>query len=449
MLLVGQSPWWVRLPAILVPLAVGWLLRGVLRPIDRDKGNIAAALFLLSPGNVLNVLITTDTPLLLLSAISTVLVFRALQRDRLRDFLLAGLFLGLAFLSKFFAVLLGLAFAVLLLGFRRPAHWRGLAVLLAGVLPSAAVVIAWNYHHYWENILFNVVNRNAGAGFSPSSLLGYLGTLAGLLGPGVLYHLFRSRPPRRFAWTEGWSNLRAAGLPVFVFAAAVPLLALGLIAITRSVGLHWPLSFYPFIFAGLFGCFTGDGLRGMVRPMAIYTFALAGLVLIALSLPLSLAQRHKSYPTIVLGAYPDEVLAAARAGREDYLLATPSYAKSALLGFHSRRYVPVFGPGSYHARQDDLLTDFRALDGRSIAVLAATPRDLEPMKGWFREAEVTEFRVRGAPFALLAGRGFRYAVYREEVLKPVAERYYRMPAWLKPLSKPHGFPVRYDLLPSE
>ena len=31
------------------------------------------------------------------------------------------------------------------------------------------------------------------------------------------------------------------------------------------------------------------------------------------------------------------------------------------------------------------------------------------------------------------------------MLKPVAERYYRMPAWLKPLSKPHGFPVRYDL----
>ena len=445
MLLFGQSTWWVRVPAVLVPLAAGWLLRGVLRPIDRDKGNIAATLFLLSPGNVLNVLITTDTPLLFFSAISTVLVYRALRQNRLRDFSLAGFFLGLAFLSKFFAVLLGLAFAVLLLGFRRPAHWRGLTALLAGVLPSAAVVIAWNYNHYWENLLFNVVNRNAGARLSPASLPAYLGTIAVLLGPGVLYYLLRRRFAGRLGWPEGWSRLRDAGLHVFVLAAAVPLLVLGLIAIMRNVGLHWALSFYPFLFAGLFGLFTGDGLRAMVRPMACYSFALAGIVVVAMGLPLDLAQRHKSYPTIVLGVHPEEVLAAAQAGREDCLLSTPSYAKSALLGFHSRRYVPVIGLGSYHARQDDLLTDFRTLDGRNIAVLAGAPKELEPMKGWFREAEVRELRVRGAPLALLAGRGFRYAVYREEVLKPVAERYYRMPAWLKPLSKPHGFPVRYDL----
>jgi len=35
--------------------------------------------------------------------------------------------------------------------------------------------------------------------------------------------------------------------------------------------------------------------------------------------------------------------------------------------------------------------------------------------------------VRGAPFHAVLGRGFDYAAYREGVLKPVRERWYRIP----------------------
>jgi 4-amino-4-deoxy-L-arabinose transferase-like glycosyltransferase len=64
--------------------------------------------------NVWNVLVTTDTPLVFFSVASLL----AFARQR---FLLAGVLLGLAFLSKYFAVLLGLAYLAWAIAARRPA----------------------------------------------------------------------------------------------------------------------------------------------------------------------------------------------------------------------------------------------------------------------------------------------------------------------------------------
>jgi 4-amino-4-deoxy-L-arabinose transferase-like glycosyltransferase len=82
----------------------------LLRPIGEEKAVLAAILFLFAPLNLLAVLITTDTPLILFSFISAFYFYKAQQQDKLIHYLLAGVFLGLAFYSKFFAGLLGLAY---------------------------------------------------------------------------------------------------------------------------------------------------------------------------------------------------------------------------------------------------------------------------------------------------------------------------------------------------
>ena len=69
-------------------------------------------LVLLSPLSVWNVLITTDTPLALFAFASMALFARATQTGRAAMYLAAGACFGLAFLSKYFAVLLGLSFLV-------------------------------------------------------------------------------------------------------------------------------------------------------------------------------------------------------------------------------------------------------------------------------------------------------------------------------------------------
>jgi hypothetical protein len=62
---------------------------------------------------------------------------------------------------------------------------------------------------------------------------------------------------------------------------------------------------------------------------------------------------------------------------------------------------------------------------------------------YFREVESRRFEVRGASFHAVLGRGFNYAAYREGVLKPVRERWYRIPAAL-PVGACYFFD-RYDL----
>ena len=114
----------------------------------------------------------------------------------------------------------------------------------------------------------------------------------------------------------------------------------------------------------------------------------------------------------------------------DYVLATRSYQLSALLQHHTGRRVIVLGKGSHHAREDDLLTDFRTLDGWDFLIFyEATPRADEYLP-WFQRCETRRIEAQGAHFTLVTGYGFKYHAYREKVLRLILERYYRIPAWL-------------------
>ncbi|MEJ1959727.1 MAG: glycosyltransferase family 39 protein [Nitrosomonadales bacterium] len=78
--------------------------------MTKPKRHSSRFLYLVSPLNILNVLITTDTPLILFVFLSALALFKALQRNGLAWYGLSGVLFGLAFLSKYFAVLLGLGY---------------------------------------------------------------------------------------------------------------------------------------------------------------------------------------------------------------------------------------------------------------------------------------------------------------------------------------------------
>ena len=86
--------------------------------------------------------------------------------------------------------------------------------------------------------------------------------------------------------------------------------------------------------------------------------------------------------------------------------------------------------GSFHARQDDFVTDWRAQEGRNVLILLKN----EPKKGeyeaFFNHVEFEEFEVQGVRLYLVLGQGFNYAVYHEKMLTRIRRRFYRIPAWL-------------------
>jgi 4-amino-4-deoxy-L-arabinose transferase-like glycosyltransferase len=110
MLQLGNSEVVLRLPAILLSTLISIGIYRLLKPQDETKAMLVAILFLISPLNILNVLVTTDTMLILFAFLSAATLSKALQNNNLGLYGLSGVLLGLAFLSKYFAVLLGLGY---------------------------------------------------------------------------------------------------------------------------------------------------------------------------------------------------------------------------------------------------------------------------------------------------------------------------------------------------
>ncbi|MCP2936948.1 hypothetical protein NK983_30095, partial [Salmonella enterica subsp. enterica serovar Typhimurium] len=87
------------LPAILQPALLSFMLLAFLRDDAAATRWGAATLTLLAPASVLDVLITTDIPLVYFSVASALLFLRAQRTRSMPAFALAGLLLGGAFLS--------------------------------------------------------------------------------------------------------------------------------------------------------------------------------------------------------------------------------------------------------------------------------------------------------------------------------------------------------------
>jgi len=146
--------------------------------------------------------------------------------------------------------------------------------------------------------------------------------------------------------------------------------------------------------------------------------------------PLETWQKTRFYDGIVLTFEHQALARELQPYRRDWVLAMDGYSNAVTLGYNLRQYVAVFGEASSHARHDDLVTDFRALDGRNILILRKSEPKLDDYRKYFREVGADSFEIRGARFWRVKGEGFDYAAYREDVLATVRQKYYAIPAWL-------------------
>ncbi len=423
---VSQAEWVVRLPSILLPAALALLVRHALRAWfarGAETADLAALAVLLVPMNVWNVFITTDTPLIFFSVASLL----AFARQR---FFLAGVLLGLAFLSKYFAVLLGLSYLAWALAARRPGAF---ALAFLGALPAGLVNLYWNWQACWCNVMFNAINRHDDARLSWTTPALYALSLAYLAAP-LLW----------FAWKER-ARLRAA-LPRAEVGAAVaawlvPLVVFALISPVRRIGLHWLLAFVPAIALSVALALERRALIVALRWFGALAVVHVALIVAGAALPLESWKgpldrwgRPGSYERLAqswaLLADPEAVLRPLGPLLARYRLTAESYSVGAELSYHTGRHVPVFGTGSSHARQDDIDSDWRRYDGRDFLILLRGPPDLERFRPYFREVETREVSARGVTHYAVLGRGFDYAAYREGVLAVVNARWYRIPSWL-------------------
>ncbi|WP_431098479.1 ArnT family glycosyltransferase [Polaromonas aquatica] len=431
---LGDTLWSIRLPIVLLPLALGGALWWALKGVDRVRAAWAVLFFWLAPLNWLNVLITTDTPLIFWSVLSVAALMRAERRPQLDRaacglYALSGLFLGCAFLSKYFSVVLGFSYLVYFVLYRRE-RFAGFALLVLCALPGPAINIAYNMSHGWSNIMFNVYNRNEGAVFEWRKPLTYIGMMAYLITPAALWMAVRYRHALLAA---------ARGQRLLACLVVVPLVFFALLSTRKIIGLHWVLSFYPFGFAFLAFALPADRLKACAQGLAVF----AGLhVLVVAGLYMTSLDNWKDtrlYPQIIRSYKTAEMLKQVSA--PGVVLMGEAYTPASIFGFERREYMPVFGVGKFHARQDDMLVDFSLYQGKTVRVIVTGKPRLEEFAPYFESVRVLSFEQDGVPFYAVEGTGFNYQAYREGVLGTIFKRYFNIPSWLPMTGCP--FCVRY------
>ncbi|MBI3376209.1 MAG: glycosyltransferase family 39 protein [Betaproteobacteria bacterium] len=426
LLAISDAPWVVRLPALLLPAALALLARGALLAwfgATRVQAELAGVLLVLAPLSVWNVLITTDTPLTLFAFASLALFARAAQSGRGALYLASGACLGLAFLSKYFAVLLAVSyFAWAAFSPDVRGRWRGLGLVLLAALPFGLLNAWWNYEACWSNVMFNAVNRHEGADLSWRTPALFMASIAYLFAP--------------FAW-YAWKRPGACITELFEperralhFAWLVPLAVFALLSPVRTIGLHWLQSFVPALVLGAALFLERGELERCVRWFAVVAALHAAAAAAVAAIPLERWRPVRIYDGMVYLVETQQLLRSLGPLAERYALAADGYSSAAVLSYHTRSEVPVFGPGSSHARHDDILTDWRKFAGRDVMILRKEAPARVDYTPYFRSIELRTVELRGATFHVVLGNGFDYAAYRSQVLATVRDRWYRIPGWL-------------------
>ncbi|HUL91041.1 MAG TPA: glycosyltransferase family 39 protein [Burkholderiales bacterium] len=421
---ISNAPWLLRLPVTLLSFALAAGVYFVLRGADEIKAALAALAFMLLPVNVWAVLITTDTPLIFFSFASVLAYWQGLVRRAPAWHALAGAFLGLAFLSKYFAVLLGLAYVAYTVSSPRGKRdWRALSLVVLCSLPFAAINLWWNYEHCWANLMFNAYNRNEGAGWSWKTPFLYAVSVLYLLSPVALWQLAKDRRAALAALADPATRF-------FAFMFAFPFGFFAVLSLVKQIGLHWMLGFVPFFFVLAGWILSREQLRRSVVYLGAFSALHVAAIAVAAALPLETWKNARVYDGIVYHVRINDVLRELEPYEGQFALAADGYSPAVTASYYSGKYFFVFGRGSSYARQDDILTDFRPLDGKDILILRKDPPEDPEYRPYFRSVEYKEFTLSGATFHLVLGRGFDFPAYREVALKAVRDRLYAIPRYL-------------------
>lgn len=424
---LGKSPVLIRLPAVLFSTAIGVGIYVLLRPYDHRKAYYACLLYLLSPVNNTLFVILTDTPLQLFSFLSVFFLFRAEKTRSYLYYFLSGIFLGLAFLSKYFVILLVVSYLFYFLSVRKDLkRLKGFLLTGLGLLPFVVQNAVWNYNNGWPNIMHNWINRFTAQSNPAINLLSLAVYLCYIVTLPVLYYLFKNK-------TGIIRNLWKGNFRIFTVLSLVPVFVFFVVSFQRPVRPHWYLSFFPFVYimAGLL--FEKKQIDKCIKHSLVFSLIQVCLLIAASFAPVTRLKgliKESDFASLVTYMYPQKVLESLTDYKDSFVLATKSYSRSALFEYFGSENVIVFGKGSKHGRQHDILTDFKELDGQNIIILRKGTLYDSEYQPCFAKMEIKHFSVEGATFSLILGYGFKYPEYRERYLLTAMERYYQVPDWL-------------------
>ena len=317
----------VRLLFLACGAATVWLTARIAAELTDDARApvIAALLAATAPMmTITGALALPDAPQLCLQALATWLVLRASGRT----WLLAGVVLGLAMLTKYSSVLIApgvlaaLVFDPSLRGeLRTRWPWLGALVALAVFLPC----LAWNVSHDFVSLRFQASHAFAGQRFG-KYLPDYAGALLAGAGPvAVLLGLGRLVRGRSSA------EVRLAGLVL------VPLAVTTWSACRGPVEANWPAIAYPGLLAAAAAAITSSPRTRLWTGLSMaFGVGVAGLYVAELRHPRLMAA--SSPPIERFRGWPEQARSIVRAcGGHGMTIVPSNYQVAAALAFYAEQ----------------------------------------------------------------------------------------------------------------
>jgi 4-amino-4-deoxy-L-arabinose transferase-like glycosyltransferase len=225
--LLGTSAWAVHLAATLhTGLCLLFLYLAGRRLFGSQAALLALGFALLAPIMSLGqVVITPDAPLLSGWAATLYFTVRAIDEERGRWLLAAGVAAGLAALGKYTAfILLPQVMLVLLLDargrrlLRTPWPWLGALAAVAVFSP----VLLWNAQRHWVSFLFQSQGRTSTFALRPVLVARFAGLQAGLVSPLLWLALMAAPFLAARRWREpSWRVVAIFSAPLILVMTAV------------------------------------------------------------------------------------------------------------------------------------------------------------------------------------------------------------------------------------
>lgn len=402
--------------------------------IDQQVAYWVGLAFFVSPISLMFVVTANDTVLVFFAMVGFYFFAKALAQPNWLTVIWAGLFLGMAFLSKYFAAFMLLGLLAYSAVYWRKHNLKQIGLMVAIVLLFVAENLYFNVTHCWNNILFNFFSRTQESVFDITNVLSYVVMIGLLLSPLGLYYLIRNRfksdtPNKCWIWK----------LALF---ASLPLLGiLLLVSFTNQVGLHWPLISVTILYL-LYSCLSKTQLQNLYRFNAISSIVIGGGLLVALLFAEQLVSPKQQHQ-VMLYTQPEKVC---KLIPTDSTFFTLDYSSQSVLSYYCQNdNVHVFKSTSKYGREDDKRTNFKEMNGQTLSVFVAHEKDIEKVQRFFSVVSVTELKPsEEVTYYWLEGQGFDYQAYREQILKPVNEAYYTAPDWFPTFTDGCGFKQKYD-----
>jgi hypothetical protein len=416
---ISDSHLFFRMFPVITTFIVAWVIYKIalLYNVRNSKAYYIALIFLASPVDLLLSLMTNDVALLLFSSLGTLCLLYSLEKKQwFRYALLAGIFLGLAFLSKYFALFLMFSLLLFLLFIYKLKAIKVVLLVTFVISLFIAQNLYFNYNSCWNNILFNFFARTQESTYNIKTIFGYFGLILYIVTPWGFYYLLKS----------SFENTKLFKLLLFILGVAFFIFLV--VSLKNKIGLHWFLLFTPYIFL-LFSFINEPQLNKLFKYNAIFTFIHIAILVTVVLIPTSLLQKHKKFSDVIMYTKVHEVCKELDKLNDEKIF-TFSYSTSSVLSHYCKKEVTVLFSTSKYGRMDDKLLDVRTLSNKDITLFNKKPIKEKQLEQVCKSYDIEKIEIEKANFYKATCKKFNYDSYKTNYLDIQNEKFYNIPDWL-------------------